>query len=95
MIIISQDRTEIINFDNTLNIALYEDDDDRGWQIYAGMKAPDDNYRILGYYVTKERAKEVLMEITDEFTSYMSLENVVGGIQSVHAIPNAYSMPEK
>ena len=66
MIIINQDKTEIINFDNTLNIALYEDDEN-GWEIYAGMKAPDDNYRTLGYYKTKERAKEVLQEIIKKY----------------------------
>lgn len=62
MIIVNQDKTEIINFDNTLNIALYKDDKN-GWEIYAGMKAPDDNYRTLGYYKTKERAKEILQKI--------------------------------
>lgn len=66
MIIVNQDKTEIINFDNTLNIALYEDDEN-GWEIYAGMKAPDDNYRTLGYYKTKERAKEVLQEIIKKY----------------------------
>ena len=73
MIIVNQDKTEIINFDNTLNIALYEDDEN-GWEIYAGMKAPDDNYRTLGYYKTKERAKEVLLEIM-RAVSIKQLEN--------------------
>ena len=67
MIIVTQDATEIINFDNTLNISLYPKydglDNEVGYEIFAGMKAPDDNYRLLGCYETEKRAKEVLQDI--------------------------------
>lgn len=71
MIIVNQDKTEIINFDNTLNISLYPKydglDNEIGYEIFAGMKAPDDNYIKLGCYETKERAKEVLQEIIKKY----------------------------
>ena len=96
MIIISQDRAEIINFDNTLNIALYEDDDDKGWQIYAGMKAPDDNYRILGYYQTEERAKEVLKDISVRYTlSKMSQSINFNCKNDASDYMPTYEMPEE
>ena len=43
---------------------------------------------------TKE-TKEILGEIASEYTNYISLENIVGGVQSVCATPNAYYMPEE
>lgn len=63
MLIVCQDKEEIINFDNILNICILLDEDNNIWKIYAGLKAPDDNYRILGYFKTKERAKEILESI--------------------------------
>lgn len=65
MIIINQSKSELINFDNVLNISL--DDGDVGVDIYAGMKAPDDNYRYLGNYKDKERANKVLLEIINAY----------------------------
>lgn len=60
MIIIGQDRKEIINFDNVMNIEICDCDKD-GFGIFAGVIIGiDDNYRLLGYYKTEQRAKEVL-----------------------------------
>ena len=60
MIIVSQDKKEIVNFDNIMNIEMtncYED----GYGIFAGfIVGRDDNYRLLGYYKTEEKAKEVI-----------------------------------
>lgn len=63
MIIESQDKTEIINFDNVININITDCEED-GYLISAGfVVGRDDNYRDLGYYKTEERAKKVLQEI--------------------------------
>lgn len=64
MMILTQYKDEIINFDNTLNVCLsYDEDEEYLYEIFAGMYAPDDNYRVLGSYKTKERAKEVLLDM--------------------------------
>lgn len=68
MIIVSQDKTEIINFDNvnTLRatktglIVSYENT----------YKAEDDYSNILGNYETEEKAKEVLQEIIKVYKFY-------------------------
>lgn len=67
MIIMSQDKNEIFNFNNIVNIQVTNCNKD-GYLISAGLiVGKDDNYRDLGYYKTEERAKEVLQEIVNLF----------------------------
>lgn len=65
MIIVSQDKTEIVNFENILSIKLYHDEEDPKclYELYCCVNAPGDNYILIGIYKTEERAKEVLQEI--------------------------------
>ena len=71
MIILSQDRKEIINFDNVNLIRVRYD---------GGIVAYDNTYNeqtgvpiFLGKYETEKRAKEILREILWEFgTSSMN-----------------------
>lgn len=63
MIIISQDKKELINFDNVINITI-TDCEEEGYLISVGfIVGRDDNYRDLGYYKTQERAEEILRQI--------------------------------
>lgn len=67
MIIVKQDRDEIVNFDNIMCMNITDCEED-GYLISAGfIVGRDDNYRELGYYKTEERAKEVLQEIVTLF----------------------------
>ena len=61
MIIVSQDKTEIINFDNVNTLRATK----TGFIVsYENTyKAEDDCSNILGKYETESRAKEVLQEI--------------------------------
>lgn len=69
MVILSQDKKEIVNFDNIMNIETTDCDED-GYGIFAGfIVGRDDNYRILGYYKTEERAKEILQDILKKANS--------------------------
>lgn len=61
MIIVSQDETIILNFDNVSAITI--DNIDIKRQIHARCNNDDDV--ILGEYATEERAKEVLQEIIE------------------------------
>ncbi len=69
MIILNQKKDELVNFDNIMNICItncYED----GYGIFAGfIIGVDDNYRELGFYKTKKRAKEILQEIIKKINS--------------------------
>ena len=102
MIIVSQEQNEILNFNNIMNIQVTNCEED-GYLISAGfIVGRDDNYRDLGYYKTEERAKEVLQEITQKYSSYLKLEGGPAILQgqmdiqpNIFNIPKVYEMPEK
>lgn len=102
MIIVSQEKDEILNFNNIMNIQVTNCEED-GYLISAGfIVGRDDNYRDLGYYKTEERAKEVLQEITQKYSSYLKLEGGPAILQgkmdiqpNIFNIPKVYEMPEK
>ena len=60
MIIVSQPKNNIANFDNITNIEL-EEYENKGWIIKC--YTTDNHYINLAIYKTEERAKEVLQEI--------------------------------
>lgn len=60
MVIVSQDRDWIFNFDNTTSIGIDEENTLKVISI-AGK------WNILGSYKTRERAKEVLQEIVKAY----------------------------
>lgn len=66
MIIVSQDKEEIVNFDKVESIWI-SDDEER-----FSIEATGDANSTLGYYKTLERAKEVLIKIMQ---SYINSEN--------------------
>lgn len=59
MLIVSQDKDEIVNFNNIINIQMTDCDGDYVISAIA-LVGVDDFYRELGYYKTEKRAKEVL-----------------------------------
>ena len=98
MIIVSQDKMEIFNFEEIFR--LYVDN----WSNEEFATEPNcfclkaekssDNMicAFLGEYKTEERAKEVLQEIVSKYkaTLYNSKTN-----ETVVNIPKVYEMPEK
>lgn len=88
MIILSQDKRKIINFNNIIGIIINK---------YSNA-CPDitcctlkDFEIILGEYATEERAKEVLQEIIERYTNW---NNFVCGQPTGFCSPK-YEMPEK
>lgn len=102
MIIINQDKNKLVNFDNIMCINITNCEED-GYLISAGfVVGRDDNYRDLGYYNTEERAKEVLAEIVQKYSSYLQLNGGPAILQgqmdiqpNIFNIPKVYEMPEK
>lgn len=88
MIIVSQEKNRIINFDNILQIYITIDEDDKG--CYIQYEDCNNSYEGLGKYNTEERAKEVLQEIT---TRHGNWENMKMGQPSGICLP-VYEMPE-
>ena len=98
MIIVSQYKDVILNFDNVSLIAIGDEETNR--RIYANCN--NDDVLKLGVYESEERAKEVLKEIVKEYSSYLELKGgpaiLKGDIDiqpNVFNIPKVYKMPEK
>lgn len=62
MIIVSQDRDILVDFDNVESIWIYSDEKSR-----FSVEATADTNSTLGYYKTEERAKEILQEIVKKY----------------------------
>ena len=69
MIIVSQDKSKIVNFDNLFNIDYYKIDGN--FEIDANT---ENDSVCLGHYKTEERAKEVLQEIIKSYRHYRTAE---------------------
>lgn len=99
MIIVSQDKDCIVNFDNIVSIGMEDFSDSSPWQRITAETLG--TAVVLGDYKTEERAKEVIQEIIKEYSSYLELK---GGsaltkgqmdIQpNIFNIPKVYYLPE-
>lgn len=61
MIIVSQDETKTVNFDNLTQIYITQDEEETA--TFIRYETVDSLYDDLGEYKTEERAKEILQEI--------------------------------
>lgn len=88
MIIINQDKNNVINYDNVKS--LWIEDNVLGETNTTFYINADEDF--LGEYKTEERAKEVLQEIISKYktTLYNSKTN-----ETVVNIPKAYEMPKE
>ena len=88
MIIVSQDRDKIVNFDNLVQVYITQDEEEKA--NFIRCETIDSLYDDLGKYKTEERAKEVLQEI---ITRHGNWENMKVGQPSGICSP-VYEMPE-
>ena len=87
MIIVSQDKAEIVNFENVVTMRL-------GYNGKHIVRAENkDKVCELGEYATEERAKEVLQEIIKAYRDYRTAE--CDGYTNVLQETAVYEMPEK
>lgn len=87
MIIVSQNKSVIVNFNNAINIRIRKNYEETKFEIFVEN---DNVLTDIGCYGTEERAKEVLQEIIKtyketnyEYENCWCLRNVI------------YDMPEK
>ncbi len=90
MIIVSQDKREIINLNNVKNIKLDPVLDYR--DIIVNL---DEVYTDIGSYATEERAKEVLFEIIQVYKYFTGERYTVGDIDKLTGKfdKSVYEMP--
>ncbi|MCI8362243.1 MAG: hypothetical protein HFJ41_03790 [Clostridia bacterium] len=99
MIIVSQDKDKIFNFNNLTQIYITTDEDGTEYEIRR--ETVDSLYDTLGDYKTEKRAKEVLQEII-QMIENISLANLMDNLQiAIHdsnfhgALRSVYYMPEE
>lgn len=104
MIIISQNKCIIVNFSNIQNIRIESYGTHiKGKKQYKIFAGNFEGYATeLGTYETKERAKEVIQEIAQKYSSYLKLEGEPAILQgqmdiqpNILNVPKVYQMPEK
>lgn len=96
MIIVNQDKDNVINYDNVKSLWIDDNVLDKTNTTFY-INADDD---FLGEYKTEERAKEVLKEIVEKYSSYLELKGGVAFMQggmniqpNIFNIPKVYEMP--
>jgi len=90
MIIISQDKKQIIIFENMNIIEIFASGD----KFSLRAENRDDVY-VLGTYKTEERAEEILNKITLKYNEYATIQNGTGNIHSIAVLPKVYAMPKE
>ena len=92
MLILSQDKKRIVNFDNLTQVYITHcEEDNTGY--FIRFETVDSLYEDLGEYATEERAKEVLQEIIKAYRDYRTAE--CDGYTNVLQETAVYEMPEK
>jgi len=96
VIIVSQDKETIVNFDNIAHIFI-----EKGSETTIGYGKMSGCTETLGHYETEERAKEVLQEIVAKYLDYVktggrfdykALNNTT---EHYYSLPKVYEMPEE
>jgi hypothetical protein len=91
MLIVSQDKEEIVNFDKVESIWICSDEEGR-----FTIEATADTNSTLGYYETKERAKEILEEIVKEYENVKAIfDCTTRKIKNYINKPKVYKMPKE
>ena len=90
MLILSQDQSFILNFDNIESIEIGNFEENRGRGIiYARLTS--DYFYTIGEYNTIERAKEVLQEIIEAYKE--SRVVIIDDVKAENKV--VYEMPKK
>ena len=106
MIIISQDKEKIVNFSNIQEMNIEEWSTMKEgkviWFYVINAEKSKDYQTEIGRYSTKERAKEVLMEIIKKYSSYLQLDGGPALLKgqmdiqpNIFNIPKVYEMPKE
>lgn len=95
MIIVSQDKDTITNFNNIEIMGIGNPLEDNEGQFRILVNTTSENQYTIAKYKTEERAKEVLQEIVNEYGKYLKIEGAPAIIQgSMDIQPNIFNIPK-
>jgi hypothetical protein len=89
MLIVSQDREEILNFENIENIWISAEEG-----RYT-IEATADTNTTLGFYNTKEKAKEIIAQIVELYEKCQIVVDERNRLVNYVQRPKVYRMPEE
>lgn len=92
MIIVSQNKTELINFSNIVRLAVSNNAE--GQALIEVHNFCDDFETVIGLYKTEERAKEVLREIIEKIKNKSTVEMDAIGVKT-EISDGIYEMPQE
>ena len=92
MIIVSQDKNKIVNFDNIAHIFISKDSDKHYLIEYGKMNGSSE---LLGIYATEERAKEVLQEIINKYKKPKILQETLDAYQVIKFNNEVFQMSKE
>ena len=90
MVIVSQDKDNVTNYDNVTSLWIDDNVLDKTNTTFY-INADED---FLGEYETEERAKEVLQEITEKICEGSNIQMDIEGI-NCEVSKQIYYMPER
>ena len=73
MVIISQNKNRVINFDNVLEIWIGSNILDKTEPVFTINVETDGTVIEIGNYATEERAREILQEITNLYQEFFAI----------------------
>ncbi len=95
MIIVNQGKNTIVNFDRVETIYIVADLDGIEGVSYKICYKTNSGRNKLGEYKTGARAKEVLKEIVEKYSSYLELKGGVAFMQGgMNIQPNIFNIPK-
>ena len=89
MIIVSQDKDVIINFDNIANLVVIENN------IVSICNVEETTGITIAEYKNEERAKEMLQEIVGLYRRCQQVIGERGGVANFIYPPKVYEMPKE
>lgn len=93
MIIVSQDKDKIVNFDNLTQIYITQDEEETAY--FIRFETVDSLYDDLGEYKTGARAKEVLQEIIKKYRDVTVVCDINNKKYEKYDLPKVYEMPKE
>ena len=101
MLIVSQDKDAIVNFNNVMQIFIVKNENEKTYLVrYENV---DGYYETLGKYKEEERAKEILKMIVSAYQSYKLFqctnnakqEEIAKKYQEFSMTPFKFEMPQE
>ena len=93
MIIVSQTKRMIFNFENILGLGISSLEDKS-----VAIKMYESNDKVgttIARYETEKRAQEVLKQIIGKYQEYATLQNQAKDIRQISILPKIFEMPKE